>query len=200
MSEYTVIRGVTRSLRALLQAHITSSSDPGLAGVAIDLRSPKEMREDPDNEGGAQGVSLWLYRVVRNGHTLNRPPERVAPNQVRRHPLPMNLYYLITPIAGTSDDEQLLLGKVLEVLNDHPTLRGALLADSLEGEDEEFRVTLEPLTLEELTRVWDALKEPYQLSVSYLVQMVDIDSGRQPVEVSPVGVRQTEYHQILAVT
>ncbi len=199
MSEYTAIRGVTRSLRDLLQGHITDSTDPELTGVPIDLRSPREMRE-VDNDQGAQGVSLWLYRAVRDGQTLNKPPQRVAPNQVRRPSLPMNLYYLITPIASASDDEQLLLGKVLEVLNDHPTLRGALLSDSLEGGREELRVTLEPLTLEELTRVWDALKEPYQLSVSYLVQVVDIDSGRESVEVSPVEVRQTEYHQVLSAT
>ena len=196
MSEFTAIRGVTRTLRDLLTDHITDSSDPELNGVLVDLRSPREMREDNQ----AQGVSLWLYRVVRNGFTLNKRPERPAPGQVRPLPLPMDLYFLITPIAGTSDDEQLLLGKVLQVFHDHPTLRGALLSDALAGGSEELRLTLEPLTLEELTRVWDALKEPYQLSVSYLVQLVDIDSQRQPVEVPPVGVKATTYHQIKSVT
>ncbi len=198
MSEYTAIRGVTLSLRDLLQAHITNSTDPELNGVAIDLRSPKEMRE-ANNDQGAQGVSLWLYRVARNGHTLNQPQRRPALDRVERHLLPMNLYYLVTPIATASDDEQLLLGKILEVLNDHPTLRGPLLHASLVDE-EEFRVTLEPLTLEELTRVWDSLKESYQLSVSYLVQVVDIESGREPVAVRPVDERRTEYSQITSVT
>lgn len=195
---YTAIRGVTFSLRDLLQENITNSTDPDLSGVPIDLRSPKEMREANQNQA-PQGVSLWLYRTVRHGHTLNKPQQRIAPNQVRRNSLPMDLYFLVTPLAANPDDEQLLLGKVLEVLNDHPTLRGPLLHQSLDV-GEEFRVTLEPLTLEELTRVWDALKEPYQLSVSYLIQVVDIDSGREPVEVSPVGVRQNEYFQIESVT
>jgi len=35
-----------------------------------------------------------------------------------------------------------------------------------------LRVTLEALSLEDLSLVWDALSEPYQLSVSYVVQPV----------------------------
>lgn len=194
VSEYTAIRAVTRSLRDLLRAHITLSSDPELNGVPIDLRSPKEMRED----GDATGVSLWLYRAVRNGHTLNNPPERDAANRLLRHPLPVNLYYLVTPIAQNSDDEQLLLGRVLQIFNDHGTVRGPLLVDALAGGTEEFRLSLEPLSLEELTRVWDALKEPYQLSVSYLVQVVSIDSAREPVGIGAVTSLNTEFMPIVA--
>lgn len=196
MSEYSAIRGVTRTLRALLMQHITNSSDPDLGGIPIDLRSPKEMREDSE----AKGVSLWLYRVVRNGFTHNKPLERLSSTQLHRQSLSIDLYFLITPIANTSDDEQLLLGKVLQVFNDHPTLRGALLQDSLQGGSEEFRLILEPLSLEEVTRVWDALKEPYQLSVSYLVQVVDIDSAREALEIAPVGIKETQYLKIKTVT
>lgn len=193
MSEYTAIRAVTRSLRDLLRQGITLSSDPELAGVAIDLRSPKEMREDNDS----LGVSLWLYRVVRNGHLLNHPPGRDAANRRLRHPLPVDLYYLVTPLAQTSDDEQLLLGRVLQILNDHATIRGPLLADALVGGDEEYRLSLEPLSLEEGTRVWDALKEPYQLSVSYLVQVVSIESARAADGIAPVSSIETEVVQIV---
>ncbi|MFQ5813114.1 MAG: DUF4255 domain-containing protein [Anaerolineae bacterium] len=196
MSEFTAIRAVSLTLRALLEEHITNSTDPQLAGVAIDLRSPKEMREA--NE--AMGISLWLYRVTRNGHTLNQPPERIAPNQLKPHPLPVNLYYLVTPITQNPEDEQALLGRVLQVLNDHVILRGSDLRDTLQGGTEELRLTLETLSLEELTRVWDALKESYQLSVPYLVQVVTIDSDHEPVQAGPVVVKETEYKHILSVT
>jgi hypothetical protein len=196
MGGYAVIRSVTETLESLLQQNITSSTDPELHGVGIDLRSPKEMREDND----AKGISLWLYRVVRDGHTLNRPAERPAPNRVERQPLPVNLYYLVTPIASSPDDEQLLLGKVLQLFNDTPVLRGAVLTEELRDSAEELRLTLELLSLEELTRVWDALKEPYQLSVSYLVQLVEIESAREPLEVSPVAVEEAAYSKIVTVT
>src|SRR4051794_26256000 len=102
MADYTAIKAVTETLKELLKAHITNDSEPQLNGVPIDLRSPKEMREDND----AKGVSLWLYRIVRNPDLLNHPPARPTADQIARHALPIDLYYLVTPIAAESTDEQ----------------------------------------------------------------------------------------------
>jgi hypothetical protein len=192
MSEFTAIRAVSLTLQQLLQQHITASSEPQLRDVDIDLRSPKEMREDEDT-----GISLWLYQVVRNGHTLNQAPQRITPDQSLQHPLPVNLYYLVTPLTDDPRDEQALLGRILQVFNDHSILRGGDLQDSLEGEGVELRVTLEMLTLEELTRIWNSLQESYQLSVTYLVQVVDIDSAQEPVQTAPVLARESHYNQVL---
>jgi len=193
MSDFTAVRAVTETLFGILQAGITNSADQQLQGVPIDLRSPKEMRED----NGATGVSLWLYRITRDADFLNRPPERISPNQYRRSVLPLHLYYLVTPLVVKPEDRQTLIGRVLQLFNDNSTLSGALLADSLAGSQEAFRVTLETLTLEELTRVWHSLAEPYDLSVSYEVQVVSIDSDLEAVETQPVLVRQAGYAQIV---
>ena len=196
MSNYDVIRGVTSTLREILRDRITNSAEAGLTGVGIDLHSPKEMRE----AGDATGVSLWLYRAVRDGHILNHPPRRDALGRLVGWSLPVNLYYLITPVANAPEDEHLLLGRVLQAFNDAPTLRGPLLQGSLNGGPEAFRLTIEPLTLEQLTRVWDALKEPYALSVNYQVQVLSIDSETQPTAVSPVSVSEHDYVQIKSVS
>ena len=58
-------------------------------------------------------------------------------------------------------------------------------------------MNLETLTLEELTRVWFSLSEPYDLSVSYEVQVVSIDSDDEAVEEPPVLVRTSQYEQIV---
>jgi Pvc16 N-terminal domain len=195
MSDFTAIRGASRTLRQLLMDHVTNDPDPQLNGVPIDLRSPKEMRDQQN----AQGISLWLYRVMRDGNTLHQPPERRLADLVPRPPLPLDLYYLITPIAATPEDEQGLLGRVLQVFHDHAVLRGPDLHDSLAGTDEELRMTLETLTLEELTRVWNSLQEPYQLSVSYMAQVVAIESDHEPVRSAPVTVKTTQYAQVLDV-
>jgi hypothetical protein len=187
MSEYTAIRAVSQSLKELLEATITA------AGVEVVLKSPKEMNNDNQS-----GISAWLYRVTRNEHTLNRPPERISPMQTRRQPIPINLHYLLTPMMADPQDEQELLGRVLQVFHDHPVLSGGLLKGSLEASGEELRVFLETLTLEELTRVWGALQEPYQTSLSYLVQVVHIDSEEPPVSSTPVSQHDQTYSQILA--
>jgi hypothetical protein len=196
MSDFTAIRAVSVTLQALLQDHITNSPDPQLNGVPIELRSPKEMRDD----GNATGVSLWLYRVIRDAERLNSPSVRVSSNQLAHHALPVNLYYLVTPIRDNPADEQALLGRVVQVFNDHAALMGSDLKDTLAGGSEELRLLMEAPTLEELTRVWDALKEPYQLSLTYMVQLVTIESGHELVRSGPVLVRETEYKQILSVT
>ena len=109
----------------------------------------------------------------------------------------MLLYYLVTPIADDPLNRHRLLGKVLQVLYDNSILRGAFLKGSLSGTSEQLRVNLEALTLEELSLVWDALNEPYQLSVTYLVQLVKIDSDLEPVSSPLVVEKEANYMQIL---
>jgi hypothetical protein len=192
MSDYTVIKGVSDTLFQILNDGITNNPDLQLNGVQIDLRSPKEMRM-----AKAAGVSLWLYRITRDADLLNDRPQRVSPTQIRPTPLPIHLYYLVTPLVVDPGDRQTLIGRVLQLLNDHAMLRGADLQDSLSGASDEFRVTLETLSLEELTRVWFSLSEPYDLSVSYEVQVLKIDSDLEDVEGASVLSRKIGYAQIV---
>jgi len=192
MGDFTVLRAVTDTLKSILELGITLSPDPQLSGIGIDLRSPKEMRE-----ANVGGISLWLYRVARDADLLNCQPERLSPTLVRRASIPVRLYYLVTPLVTKPEDRQTLLGRVIQLLNDHTQLRGADLQDSLVGSSEQFRVVLETLTLEELTRVWYSLSEPYDLSVSYEVQVVKIDTDEEAVEVPPVLIRKAGYKQIV---
>jgi hypothetical protein len=197
VSEFTAIRAVSKTLQALLQDAITNSPDPQLRNVPIELSSPRELR-DAASGNPVNAISLWLYRFARNGDLLNHPPERVD-DKVLPQPLPLDLFYLIAPITATSDNEQALLGRVLQVFADRAIVRGTDLRDDLEDEPTELRLTLETLTLEELTRVWSALDEPYQLSASYRVQVIRIDSAQEPRRALPVQGRQTHYDQILGV-
>jgi hypothetical protein len=195
MSDFTAVKAVTDTLKQILTDGITNNPDPQLNGVAIDLRSPKEMRQ----ANNASGISLWLYRVTRDPDMLNDRPERISAGQIRSAAIPLHLYYLLTPLVPDPGDRQTLIGRILQLFNDHAFLRGADLQDSLQGADDEFRVTLETLTLEELTRVWYSLSEPYDLSLSYEVQVLKIDSDLEPIQAPPALVRRTTYEQIVGV-
>jgi hypothetical protein len=194
MSDYTVISAVSNTLLQVLKQNITMSPDAGLNGVDISLLSPPEMHET----NSQSGISVWLYKVSRMSEMLNDPPERRGVSQILRTPLPIILFYLITPISADPDTRHILLGRVLQVLNDHAILRGADLQGVLENTSEQLRVNLEALSLEELSLVWEALSEPYQLSVTYLVQVVKIDSDLEPVQSSLVVEKTATYSQILA--
>lgn len=196
MSDYPVISAVSETLKALLTANITQSTDSQIKNVPIELLSPREMEDNQEN----LGVSVWLYRVSRFGDMLNEPPQRISPAQMVKTPLPVLLYYLITPVASHPLTRHTLLGKVLQVMNDNSILRGANLQGILAGTTDQLRLVLETLSLEDLSLVWDALSEPYQLSVSYMVQLASIDSADQPTQTGVVLEKNTEYTQILSVS
>jgi hypothetical protein len=187
-----------------LQSVLTKSfiADPGLAqlfgsnGIAtVSLASPDGM-----DEAGATGLSMWLYRLIRDDQTLNRPPLRVAPNLIRRHPLPVRLHYLMTPIlTGRSNNmpapesEQLIIGRVLQALNDEPIISGPNLQGSYAGTGVELAARLETLGLDETSRIWEGLERSYQLSVSYEVTVVVIASELAPIAVTPVSIAKPQY-------
>ena len=202
----TAIRDCSNSLRALLEAQLREDVDlspffdpldpaPDAIGtMVVNLNNPEEF-----NQNEIEGVSLWLYLVERDPETLNQLPRRISPDRLLQRPLPLRLHYLVTPRvdhrtrAQAGELEQLILGKVLQALHDQPRLAGALLLDSLSGAPHEFFVRLEPLPLDQITRVWDALEVPYQLCVSYEVSVVPIDSAVIPLPVVPVDSVLAEF-------
>jgi len=195
---YQALFATSETIRRYLEDRIVGIAIAGFMPVV--LNTPEEIRST-----NSQGISVWLYRIVRDADRLNDPPERLAWNQVKPPPLPLRLHYLITPVTdnanpalGSPSDEQLLLGRVLQIFHSHPILRGADLQGPFVGTAAELRMRLEPMTLEEITRVWEALEGSYQLSVSYEVSLVNIDVDTEPEEVSPVQVALPEYGLIVS--
>jgi len=191
----TALRATSRTIADFLQAQFEADptfddtfAAPGT--LRVYLNTPAEMTV-------RAGLSVWLYRVVRDESTLNRPSERISPALTRRAPLPVRLHYLFTPITHSDEDdapetEQAILGKVLQCLHDHPQLRGTDLRDDFEGTDSVVTVRLEGLSVDELTRIWDALESPYRTSISYEVTVVDIEAAVQPEVGPPVRVPRPE--------
>jgi hypothetical protein len=152
----------------------------------IVFTNPKETRRS-----SSQKLSLWLYRVTEDEFLKNQPMERAGVNRIngadsdrtrtdRVAPLALNLFYLLTPMASLSnptevDSDLSVLGQVMHALYDNAIIQ---LRSPAENVAEELRIILCRLTLEELTRVWEALQEPYRLSVCYQVRVVRIDSDR----------------------
>lgn len=194
MSDFTAVLAVGQTLKALLVNAINQGAQTNseLPQVSCTLASPKEVRATTTTSTPASALSIWLYQVRRNPDLVNDPPHRGSPNQVVPQYLPVDLYYLLTPIYTSTEGEQALLGMVLQTLYDNSIMSGSLLAAPLDPVLDQIRVTLEALTLEELTRVWLALDEPYSVSVSYHVQLARISSARQPMAISPVLTRELD--------
>ena len=206
---HTAMRATSLTLKKLLEDGFDADSElaplfhAGGGTMIVSLDNPQEFEDD-----GGQGLSLWLYRLMRDDQRLNAPPERVTPTQLRPTPLPLRLHFMLTPVvvgANTlathaAEQEQTILGKAMQVLYEHPMLRGTDLEDDFRGTDSVVSVRLEALTLDEVSRVWHALGRPYRLSASYEVSIAYIAPTVQPMQVTPVRVAMPELEQILEVT
>ena len=178
-----VLLGAGKTLKSLLDAAVAASPHPELPHVPTTLASPREVRSTATTRPVA-ALSQWLYRVQRSPGVLNEPRGARAS---------LDLFYLVTPICESAEGEQALLGMVLKTLDDNPILAGALLAAPLDPASDELRVLPEAVPLEQITRLWNALDEPYRLSMSYRVQLVHDTSAYRAAEtgISPSCAKKT---------
>jgi hypothetical protein len=190
MADYMVLAAAGESLVNVLWEEI--QGDPGVNTLIssegqISLESPYDLREND-----AVRLSIYLYRVVEDPHLKNQFPVRGNGDRFRKPPLTLDLCYLVTPLVGPPREQQIVLGKVMQVLYDRAILQGSDLVGSLTDSTEELRVILNPVTLEETTRVWQALEMSYRLSVCYVVRVVLVDSLREQALI-PVIEKTTKY-------
>jgi hypothetical protein len=171
---------VTEALRDRLALALASSGVPGSVFVGP--------LDDADSSGAA--LILFLYRVVPNPSLRNRE-HRVTkggtpPVIVFQNALPLDLYFLVTvgTTPGASEDTLLrALGFVLQALQVALDLTGTAVGH------ETVRVSLEPLSVEESSRIWALFPTAnYRTSIAYLASPVWID----PMTPVPVGAPVVE--------
>ena len=174
MSDFTVIADVGETLKKLLE------DDPwtGILPIPeITFKSPKEIKDDG---GSTNKVSLFLYQIHENPHLRNEEPLRVNDSHLQTPPEVLDLLYLVTPYSDDKTQEKVILGKVMQIFYDNALLSGTVLQGGLAGSDEDIRLLFNPISLDDLTKIWSAFQDvAYRLSVSYLVTPVRIDSTRQ---------------------
>ena len=171
---------VSNALKARLETARARSSVPGSVFVGP--------LDDPDANGAA--LILFLYRLVPNPHLRNREhsvvssnPPPAPPAIVFQNSLPLDLYFLVTvgTTPGASEETLLkVLGFAMQELQSDPDLI---------IKDQTVHVTLEPLSTEEASRIWNLFPTAnYRTSIAYLATPVWIDplvetpSGRPVVE------------------
>jgi hypothetical protein len=177
MSDYTVLAEVGESLVRVLWQEI--QLDPQVNAL-IDNENRISLESPADLAGNdSVRLSIYLYRIVEDASTKNRFPVSGNGAQQRKAPLTLDLFYLVTPLVGLPREQQIVLGKVMQILYDRAILEGTDLVGSLATAREELRVILNPVSLEETTRVWQALEMSYRLSVCYVVRVAIVDSTRE---------------------
>lgn len=195
MSDYTVIADVGETLVDLLKENMQDLITP----ASIILSSPGEIEAHDYPR-----LSLFLYQVVENAYLKNQEMQALNSDTLAYPPLTLDLYYLLTTYGSAQISDRTdraleahkILGRAMRMLYDNAILRGSLLRGSLAGTNEELRLTLHPLSLEDTNRLWSSFPdEPYRLSVCYVVTPVKIDTTRR-MEVRRTIERDIGYYQI----
>jgi hypothetical protein len=184
MASYQAIAAVSRAIRGLLDL---ACPRPEFDGAQFKVYQSNDFQNPVD-----EGVSLYLYRLSSSSRR-NLPP-RPGPNgETYRPPLPLDLYYMLTAWGRTFEKQQGLLGFCIRELGNTPILPSGLLnhfgpeADVFR-EDESVELVFEPLTLQDISNIWEPLKANLQPSATYVARMVSIDSV---VEIPGGGTVQT---------
>jgi hypothetical protein len=130
-------------------------------------------------------VNLFLYKTESNAAWRNMDlPNQVKPGESGRPPLALNLYYLITAYGQGNNElvSHFLLGQAMRILHDHTMLgreeiQDALAASALQDQAERIRITPQPLSVEEMSKLWSTFQTQYRLSAAYQVTVVLIESN-----------------------
>jgi hypothetical protein len=181
MSAYTVITDIGLSLVKVLREALVPELIAHPDGVG--LAHP--------HDKGDMNLSLYLYEIKENpdfrssdmidlGGTLQYPP------------VALDLSYLITAHSASdvltrAIDEHRIIGKTLQTLHDHNTLRGDDLVGALAGSEGLFRIAKEDIALDTAISLFPDV--PYKLSLNYKIGPVYVDSTR-----SKPAVRVRERH------
>lgn len=201
MSGYKVINSVDETLRAILWSNM--KNDPSIVMILgstddkrIAFEAPFKLMQDTEPDNNC--LSLFLYRIVENAEIKNRPQELKNGNFLVYPPLCLNLFYLMTPLTkspDSADNNHKLLSKAMQILYDNSIVRGDTLQGEGEDKPEELRIIFNPISMEDITKLWSSFARPYHLSVSYEVKVVYINSKREQ-ETELVRRKQLQYQQL----
>ncbi len=181
MSNALAIAAVTETIRSLLATGLQFVNED-----SVSTKPPDKARDPNDN---SDQINLFLYHVLPNAAWRNMDlPKQTRPGETSPPALALDLDYLIT--AYGSNDHK-LLGESMLVMHDTPLLSPDVIASAfpnsgVELQFERVRITLQPLSLEDMYRLWNGFQTQYRVSAAYRVSVVLIESQRSSKAPLPV--------------
>lgn len=147
-----------------------------------------ETLQNPDHIGlcspadkGDFEIGLHLYDVKESEEVRSHEMVTVDASRQKYPPAYLTLFYMVTAYSNgdvkyRSEEEQRLLGRVIQVFHDYSVLDGGLLPAG--GSETEPVVEMLPLSLEEKMRIWSVPNTAYKTSLFYKVGPIAVDSTK----------------------
>ena len=197
MSNASAIAAVTLTLQTIIGEGVRADSN--LNDTTVTVLPPDKARGSNNNNQ----LNLFLFQLSPNAAWRNMNiPAQVAQGETGNPPLPLIMHYMMTSFGRDNDTgvpfSHYLLGSAMSVLFDHPVLGAdeiknatsvALPGSNLDQQIERVRITLQPFSVEEISKLWTGLATQYRLSVVYEVSVALIESTRPTRTPLPVLTR-----------
>ncbi|HEY4030709.1 MAG TPA: DUF4255 domain-containing protein [Caulobacteraceae bacterium] len=169
---------ITQSLYDLLTKALNDSVNPPLSipqfNCTINCGSPETARTGADCQ-----LTLYLLHVGRDPYWRNAPPDGGRPQPNTIQPLSLNLYYVLTAWADANfTHEQQAMTIALQCFHNNPIYRPG-------GTNDEFTISIEADTIEEMSQLWQAFHTPIRLSCKIKVGVVFVTPAKTPDTLFP---------------
>jgi hypothetical protein len=141
------------------------------SGTQFDINYTGLAPDAARKSAGCQ-VSLYLFHVAADKFYRNTFPLGGSAQQIPEQPLALSLYYLLTAYSPNSYvEEQQAMSIALKCFHEHPIVSATVPTNR----EEEFTLTLEPQTVDEIGRVWQSISSPMRLSAIYRASVVFLE-------------------------
>ncbi|MET8336019.1 DUF4255 domain-containing protein [Streptosporangium canum] len=211
MSTALALGAVSAVLRNVLDNGFIDAVPAVGSPVKVSAKAPDLIKLD-DPQAGPQ-LNLFLYRVSPNPGWRNAdlPSRDASGRRIINPPLALDLHYLLTAYGREDLHAEILLGYGMHLLHERPFLDRAAIRKALElgpldptvlpeafreppgaglaDQFETLKVTLEPLDLEAMSKLWSAVQAHYRPSAAYQVSVVLIEATQLAADPLPVLTR-----------
>lgn len=192
MSNSLAIAAATATLRSVLLDKIIAL-DASLSDLDVTTQPPDLARKG----NSKPQLNLFLYHTALNAGWRNTDlPNQVKPGERGLPPLALNLYYMITAYAREDSDNadpssHRVFSAAMSVLHDYPILKKTDIVAALPDNDlalqlERMRITPQPLSVDEIYKLWTAYQAPYRISAAYELTVALVDSTQAARSAPPV--------------
>lgn len=180
------------------------------SNVAVSALPPDRIL--PTNGGNEQTqLNLFLYQVTPNigWRNVGYPSRNARGERISNPPLALNLHYLLTAYGAKDFHAEILLGYAMQLLHETPVLARAdirralappsssdtttlpeslrdLATSELAEQVELIKITPEPLSTEEMSKLWTAFQTHYRSTAAYEATVVLIESTHSTRAALPV--------------
>jgi hypothetical protein len=174
MAQHQAIAAVAAALRGLIRERYPRDD---FGTLTVEFHQAKDVEKGISGDGFA----ILLWRVAVNVQRRARGVRTDIFGRRYKPSLPLDLSFLIIPIAASPEKQLRMLGWVMRALEDASAITAAQLNDYLTEDaiftiDEDVELVCDPLSVTDQLTMWDRIRK-HPLFANYLLRAVLIDSN-----------------------